>query len=89
MRHQGSSRLQMGLWKGSEGSVCSRFPRASLYHGLPEQTAEATDAVANCTHLGEDGLGLLDVETRTEDVDFFKLCPKQDMAALDQPALCV
>lgn len=31
----------------------------------------------------------LDVETRTENVDFFKLCPKQDMASLDQTVLCV
>lgn len=40
-------------------SVGSRFPRANLYHGLSEQTAEAADAIVNYTHLGEDGLRLL------------------------------
>lgn len=58
MSDETSSRLQKGPWKGSEGSVGSRFPRANLYHGLLEQTAESADAVSNCTHLGENGLGL-------------------------------
>lgn len=34
-------------------------PRANLYGGLTEQTAEAAGTVTNCTRLGEDGLGLL------------------------------
>lgn len=51
--------MQTRLWRGSEGLVGSRFPRVNFYHGLPEETVEAADAVANYTHLGEDGLELL------------------------------
>lgn len=79
----------MGLCQGSEKPGCSKFPRIDHYHGLTERTAQAADAGARMLNiLGTMTLDCwaLDEEPRTRDRDFFKLCPKQDMISLDQPA---